>query len=586
MERRTLVILGIAVLSLLFVSKSLQFSMISFQGTPYTDEGPYKGLNGITYNHHITIYLESGEDRTSDGTAINSQRTKSIVIGHVFGDTIMINNRYRIEGTYYRYVSQKTSRQAAWASINFGDESFRTNLIKSNYNYYRGTLPYLVEKPVRYSGDSTIYIESIDIANFRYGCDSISCYNWIDMRPPSDWNIPCLITEEDIPNKRGYWSRAGECKITGFDYISRDQWDWYWKTYWYTGLLPDAQEKARVIIAFNVPDSDGDGVDDIDDIRPDNPEIAFPAQVEDYLYQLQSNITMLENLKKQYESDIASLQEQRDNLQKEIERKDDEINRLSTQIADLKKVRDDLNSVIQSLTTEKETLQSKVDELSIQIIQLEEQINKLSSQLAEVSSQLEEIRKLQKSLADEISASAPLLDSVSSNISYAIDQVTAFNNTLNDMQNIIESSSLSSSDKQSLVNYIDTLRTSSNNIYNTLIIVNRLIEEKKASDARILELSAELNARTEALGQTIEELQRTQKELVETKEKLKETEAKLNESVSTIEKLTKELEDTRDKLALILQELKYTQSETDLVKYVVGAMLGGIIILLMLRKNK
>jgi hypothetical protein len=336
------IILIVVPLFLLF--GGIPASQISIQGDVFVDEREYLGLDGKTYGHNIVVPLPSGSDSPSPTSSnINSQRTNNFLIGFQGNNSVTVNTRFQISGTHGRTVSLSRSSHFANAQLKYDDKSFITPSLSFSYGIVNGVVEQLTEKPIRYASDGTIYIEAMDRHSFKVGCTYLNNICFGDMRPPASYEVPCVESETDKViswNSKAFLQECGSTSgVAGWDYINSGAYTYYSPTrvvvgqcdrdagwsYWeeldrgcalysrtssgvrykYGGLLAPYNDVSTVRIAFNVPDSDGDGVDDLDDLAPNNANISTLIRAQEELSNLD---TLVDQKQKEYNDLIGQIE--------------------------------------------------------------------------------------------------------------------------------------------------------------------------------------------------------------------------------------------------------------------------------------
>jgi len=278
-------IVGTLMIGLFFFHAGL-FSTIqqSISQPSYLDEGNIT-INGVFYNHHITLFAPASHGSNS---GIDGTWNKKFYISKVYPEgkwtpTIVYLKIYR-SARAWRYGSDN----AVWYQIYDSGKLWQTSgKVLTNYGFTPGA--YVANyKQIAQNSNTYIGIDSSQLMGFNL---DIWQYDDGDILPAASLNIPPVIVKTQkqldetkyqtqaspLPIAYAYLSHiGGQYIVPGLTSSAGNDDDGHLylisKTYWYKNIF-GPRNSPVVLIAFNVPDSNGNGVDDLNDIAPHDPEI-------------------------------------------------------------------------------------------------------------------------------------------------------------------------------------------------------------------------------------------------------------------------------------------------------------------------
>jgi len=433
----------------------------------YLDEGNIT-LNGVFYNHHITLFAPSSNSIGDNGGS--GTWSKSFYISKVYTSGIWIPTIVKLKIFHSATYKLHTSQDAVWYQIYDSDSG---KLWQTSGNVLTNYNEYLAPEVTAYKGisqNSNLYIgiDKSQIMSFRVGCNAVyTCYN-VDARPKASFNVPPIIitTQKQLERTKyattGYWKSTnpyikgwhykylshigGQLITPGYLLYDDDAWayDLMWTTYWYQNIFSDYDINPIVTIAFNVPDSDHDGVDDLNDISPHDPQITTIVQAKNSLTLLTSQLKS-----KQIALNIAT----------------SKLNTVNSQLnAKLK--------VITKLNTNILVLNAQLTNKEMQYQSLELQINKLQN----MSNQLNSL----------ILQSNKITQNISNNLAMAHGIIVNMDTKLTNMENIVKTSSLSQKNKNNMITTISSIRTNNQQLLVIIQQTQSLLTQQKSLQLHIL----------------------------------------------------------------------------------------------------
>lgn len=530
LQAKWIVFVLVALVGALFVVnlKFPMFATILSGKNIALDEGNYVGLNGKTYAHHVIVPLNSGDKYV--GGYLNTEGTTEFLTSYIDYDKAVVNQRFKIQATYRTKVFPESSEQYGSAKLLYDEKVFDTGTIKTFYKYKSTGHLYLNGKPVRYAGNDNIYIESFGTEQFNNGCtyNNDVCYG--DLRPPADYNVPCVIADRNYwtygrktfsATKEGeqgeigsceptfprnticydnpiYASKKGECKaVHGAKY--RDPSDWYlaifWTTYYYEGIFADSSTTGTALIAFNVPDRDGDGLDDIYDLEPDDPNIAISSDVHKRILALQNQIDDKENKIDSLEKEKVALQNQINSLNGTINDKKDELAKILKDLEDANTELEDLKDELRIIS---QKLADGLLELSI--------LNNDSITLQDTNNELT------LDTIEEVDASLLLVDLMDKNSDNILSNISYLKDIMENEIDWAGQDELKQSTKDAL-EQVETQAKHTKNVMvslkNSLLNSKKLLEEKAILEEESIRKSKIMQDKINELTKTVNELNQT-----------------------------------------------------------------------------
>lgn len=542
-------IIGVIAIGLLFIHSIGMLSTIQqpMSQTSYQDEGNIT-LNGVFYNHHITLFAPASQVPGSGGSGTWS---KKFYISKVYNSGAWIPTIVYIKIYHSDTILRYSSDDAVWYQIYDNGKLWQTSgKVLTNYD---STPAFIVTAYNKVSQNSNMYIgiENSELASFYIA--AISSQG--GQLPAARFKIPPVIvkTQKQLQSTKyqgsGYWNddvrdyhylylshMGGQLITPGLRAIGEDgEFVGLWgRTYWYQNIFSGLNQNPIVTIAFNVPDSNGNGVDDLNDIAPHDPQI------------------------KTLNEDKAQL-------------------KLLT--SELKTKQSALDTAKSNLNTVNVQLNAKL----ILITQLNTDINKLNIKLTNegkqyqsLQSEVNNLQKLSMQLNALVIQSTTLTKNIGKNLNNAAQLITTMDTKLINMENIIQSSSLTTTEKNNLINMISSIRTSNQqlsvligqtqklvtqqeSLQQIILSKNKIIEQQETTinqmttklnnaNVKLILLGIELKSRQNAILKLNTELKLKQNELNNVNINLTTVKNLLNTKLELISQINTELNSLNTKL--------------------------------------
>lgn len=423
------VVLLITFIAILFqaVSKSSAVSV----NAPL-DEGAYTGLDGVKYNHSYLIGIDS-QNNILKIARVNSRG--DIYIPNVVEFTLSANTKYDNGGDLvYPSVDVSMSYMDEFGAPSGSPLSVRLQSTYSGYNS-RPSLSSNTPRASSGSGSLKLYAEARSVFSFHSGYADFSSFQSVSKLPGASTGAKRLTVATEYSESFSKCSALSssplgipdriDCVKSGSGGYDSNMATWksgdtearvaerYWYSSgpsyflrWsvpYTNLLQPGIGQT-VLVAFNVPDSDGDGADDLDDLAPYDPLISTieraKTDVEYYSILLKNKQAEYDAIQDEIEhlrSDRGALLEDIASSQDELAVTAEELRSLQTQVSEsearLRMISAELGRKLALAQTNQLALTVLYDKMSILSQDAESNINLLVKLDEEVGIGIEQKRK-------------------------------------------------------------------------------------------------------------------------------------------------------------------------------------------------